>query len=174
MKNQFTYFKDCKNLNDVKTTFRKLSKIHHPDLGGNVEIMKIINNEYDIAFTYFQKLDNEKQKAENIKNNKKENYNFNYENSAMYKNIIEKLIRFELKIEIIGSWVWIEANKNTYSILNLLHELKFTYSKNKKSFYWFDGIEKQSGKYRGYYNKNQLRDRFGLIEIESNPSLKLQ
>lgn len=170
MKNQFTYFKECKNLIDVKTVFRILAKKHHPDLGGNAEIFKIINNEYESAFEYFQKLDN-LQVDEDKKQGKKAYYN--YENSSIYKNIIEQLIRFELKIEIIGSWVWIEADKETYSILNLLHELKFVYSKNKKSFYWFDGIEKQSKKYKGYYNKNQLREKYGSIEIENNPSPKL-
>ena len=134
MKNQFTYFKECKNLIDVKTVFRILAKKHHPDLGGDAELFKIINNEYEIAFEYYQKLDNENQKAENIKNNKKENYNFNYENSSIYKNIIEKLIHFEnVNIEIVGTWIWLDGE--TYPIKDIIKELNFRWSKSKKNKY---------------------------------------
>jgi hypothetical protein len=31
---------------ELKTTYRKLVKKHHPDMGGNSEIMKLLNYEY--------------------------------------------------------------------------------------------------------------------------------
>ena len=149
MKNQFTYFKDCKTLQDVKIQFRILAKKHHPDLGGNAEQFKIINNEYEIAFEYFRNLDNENQKAENIKNNYKENYKYNYENSTIYKNIIEKLIHFEnVNIEIVGSWIWLDGE--TYPIKDIIKDLNFRWSKSKKKWYYFENIE-NTNKKRGFY-----------------------
>lgn len=171
MKNQFTYFQNCNNLSDVKSTFRNLAKKNHPDLGGNQEIFKIINNEYEIAFEYFQKLDNENQKAENIKNNKKENYNFNYENSSIYKNIIEKLIHYKnVNIEVVGSWIWLDGE--TYPIKDIIKELHFRWSKSKKKWYYFENIE-NSNKRRGFYSYDKIVEKYGATKIENEPYKRL-
>lgn len=37
------YFTNCKNLDELKKEYRRLSMIHHPDRGGDPEIMKAIN-----------------------------------------------------------------------------------------------------------------------------------
>ena len=45
------YFKSIKSFEDLKSQFKKLALQYHPDRpGGNEEIMKIINNEYDELF----------------------------------------------------------------------------------------------------------------------------
>lgn len=44
------YFVNCKSLEELKKEFRRLAMIHHPDRGGDVEVMKAINNEYDALF----------------------------------------------------------------------------------------------------------------------------
>lgn len=44
------YFTNCENLEELKAEFRRLAMIHHPDRGGDVEVMKAINNEYDALF----------------------------------------------------------------------------------------------------------------------------
>jgi len=44
------YFKNINSLGDLKKQFRYLAKENHPDVGGNSETMKAINNEYDRLF----------------------------------------------------------------------------------------------------------------------------
>lgn len=44
------YFKNVKSIEDLKSQFRKLAIAHHPDRGGDVEVMKMINIEYDALF----------------------------------------------------------------------------------------------------------------------------
>ena len=39
---------------ELKSTYRKLVKAHHPDKGGNVEIMKLLNYEYARYLKAFQ------------------------------------------------------------------------------------------------------------------------
>lgn len=39
------YFMNCKSLEDLKAEYRRLVKLHHPDLGGNTETMKAINDD---------------------------------------------------------------------------------------------------------------------------------
>jgi len=44
------YFKKIQSLDDLKKQFRELAKENHPDVGGDGEVMKAINNEYDRLF----------------------------------------------------------------------------------------------------------------------------
>ncbi|MBU8892190.1 MAG: hypothetical protein KOO66_05390 [Bacteroidales bacterium] len=43
-----TYFTDVKEKNDLKSMYRKLSLLYHPDIGGKLEKMKAINEEYNM------------------------------------------------------------------------------------------------------------------------------
>lgn len=44
------HFKNILSLEDLKKQFRNLAMQHHPDKGGDIEIMKQVNNEYDLLF----------------------------------------------------------------------------------------------------------------------------
>lgn len=35
------------NLQDIKSSYKKLVKIHHPDLGGDVEVFKLLSSSYE-------------------------------------------------------------------------------------------------------------------------------
>ena len=43
------YFDSCKDKNELKAMYRKLAMKNHPDRGGDEEVMKAINAEYDKA-----------------------------------------------------------------------------------------------------------------------------
>ena len=42
------YFVNCKNENEIRITFRALSKQHHPDTGGDAEIFKEVSRQYNL------------------------------------------------------------------------------------------------------------------------------
>lgn len=44
------YFEHCTSLDELRAEYRILIKINHPDVGGDAETMKVINNEYDFRF----------------------------------------------------------------------------------------------------------------------------
>lgn len=44
------HFKNIKSIEDLKEQFRNLARVNHPDVGGNPEVMKAINAEYDQLF----------------------------------------------------------------------------------------------------------------------------
>lgn len=44
------YFKDVNSLEDLKNQFKTLARKNHPDAGGDPEVMKAINGEYDQFF----------------------------------------------------------------------------------------------------------------------------
>lgn len=49
------YLKNIKSFDDLKSKYRNLALKNHPDRGGDIEIMKIINNEYDLLFPIWKR-----------------------------------------------------------------------------------------------------------------------
>ena len=48
------YFKNVESYDDLKNQYKKLLKANHPDNGGNDEVMKEINVEYDALFAIWK------------------------------------------------------------------------------------------------------------------------
>lgn len=44
------YFKNVKSYEELKSQYKELLKSNHPDNGGDVEVMKEINIQYDALF----------------------------------------------------------------------------------------------------------------------------
>lgn len=157
-----TYFKECKTIEDVKETFKKLAKELHPDNGGDAEEFKSMMNEYTEAFN----------RLKNIHvNSEGETYEKETtETPEQFANIINSIIHFEgVVIEIIGSWVWVSGN--TYDYREQLKALKFFYSKSKKAWY-YTGEEKKSYR-KGHYSMKGLRNRYGVINVDTEEQEKI-
>ena len=155
----YKYFKNCKTKEDAKKLYKKLAFQHHPDKGGDVEIMKAINNEFDEFIKNFK---------DNKKDSKKE-YEFK---SSTYRNLIEKLIKFDdITIDIVGCFIWITGN--TYNIKEELKQLGFKYSRNKKSWYIApkEYMENRTN-YKKRYNMNEIKNKYGCTSIKSEGGYK--
>jgi|GEM_PF-541350 len=48
------HLKNIQSFEDLKEQFKKLARVNHPDAGGNAEIMKEINAEYDVLFSIWK------------------------------------------------------------------------------------------------------------------------
>ncbi len=94
------YFANCKSLEELKKEFRRLAMIHHPDRGGDVEMMKAINNEYDMMFPVLKLKHNQSaaepthETAESTRNEFYTQYGFkgrNYDSNLSTKDIAQKI-----------------------------------------------------------------------------------
>ncbi len=92
------WFKDCQTLDEVKTTYKKLAKQYHPDLGGDTAAMQEINKEYAFASA----------KAIKGANLSEEETEHEILSSEAYRNAIEKIIHLDgITIELVGYWIWV-------------------------------------------------------------------
>ena len=95
------YFTKCTTLEELKAEYRRLAMLHHPDRGGDTEIMKEINREHDEIFEILKA----RQNANAEKNRQ------TTETAEEFRGIVDKLIKIPgLIIELCGSWLWISGN----------------------------------------------------------------
>lgn len=152
------YFKNCFTLEDLKKEYKRLLFLYHPDNNANgTEECQKINAEYDIMF---EKLKNTHRNANN------ETYTTNTdsnENVNEFKDILNLIIHFDgIKIEIIGSWIWITGN--TFPYRKEFNDLGFKWS--GKKFAWYYHKEEYKKHNNNLYNMDEIRNMFGTNEVE--------
>ena len=159
MNTNYKYFKDCKTKEEAKKLYKKLAFQYHPDRGGDVEIMKVINNEFDDFMLNFK---------EDKKDSKKE-YEFT---ATTYRELILQLIKFDnIVIDVVGCFIWLSGN--TYPIKEELKQLGFRYSKNKKSWYIApkEYMENRVN-YKKKYSMTEIKNKYGCTSIKSKGGYK--
>lgn len=124
------FFSECSSLDQVKQLYKSLAKQHHPDRGGDVEVMKQINNEYDfVSERIVSGIDSEEERERQT------------EFSGEYKEKIAAIIHLEgILIELVGTWIWITGN--TRPVKDHLKENGFFWAKNKGAWFWRPDSEK--------------------------------
>ena len=145
------YFKNVRTLEELKKQYRVLAMKNHPDKGGDVEIMKAINAEYDELF---------KRVKDIHVNAKGETYTKETtEAPNEFRDIIDKLMKMVgVHIELIGSFIWLSGNTKPFK--DILKELGFKWSKGKSM--WYKAPEGYRRKTRTNHSIDDIRDMFGV------------
>lgn len=128
------WFQEVNNMDGLRRKYKKLLLKNHPDNGGSVSDMQEINAEYDLLF--------DRLKTENESDSQSYTYDENEQNQA-FKDVINSIIGYQIKIEIIGSWVWCFES---YTYKEQLKELGFKYAPKKKAWCWHYGNYKRHHK----------------------------
>lgn len=155
------FFAECQTIQQLKTKYRELIKVNHPDHGGNEETCKQINLEYETMFQYI--LDHPSSEQE-----KKSNYFANVNDG--FREILAKVVFIpEIEIEICGSWVWI--NGNTKPVKDIIKAAGFWWSSNKFAWYW------KPANYKGHKHKtwdmDKIRDTYGSQRVANEEREKV-
>ena len=154
------YFESCKNLDELKREYRRLSKIHHPDLGGDLETMKAVNNAYEAAFEMLKNQQNAKAKADPTGKTK-----YTTETPEEFRKVVETLLKLDLIVELCGSWLWISGDTKPHK--EKLKAVGCRWSSSKKMWYWRhqeDGCSWSKGK----KTMGQIRSKYGSQTFQAN------
>lgn len=157
MKVQF-FSNNLKNISDLKKEYKELLFKYHPDIvGGDGTEIKIINSEYDYLLKHIQEENKEDEKI-NVNDN--------------FKEVLNKLIKYDLTLEIVGSWLWI-SGKDTYNLKdNLFKELNIFYSRGKKKFFYNGESQKSYGHYKKKSFK-ELKKEYGYKKLQGSKEKEL-
>lgn len=161
------YFKNVGTIEELRRQYKDLLKVYHPDNGGNEEIMKAINVEYEQLFKTLK--NRHERKASSTGSTQKESF-YNFEEDEKLREILNKVIHFEgITIEIIGNWIWISGN--TYQHKKDLKTFGFKWASQKKMWYWHS--EEYIKKSRKTLSMNDIREYYGSTEVKTESKLKL-
>lgn len=161
------YFKNVGTIEELRRQYKELLKCYHPDNGGNEEIMKAINVEYEQLFKTLK--NRHESKASSTESKQKESF-YNFEEDEKLREILNKVINFEgITITIAGSWIWISGNTSQYK--KDLKTFGFKWASQKKMWYWHS--EEYIKKSRKTLSFNDIRDYYGSTEVKTESKLKL-
>lgn len=144
------YLNNIKTLEELKKAYYKLAMKMHPDKGGDVEEMKVLNNEYDALFAKVSHVHVNKdgQTYERKTNEKPEEF----------KDIIDALMKMSgITIEVIGSFVWVSGD--TKPNKDQLKAMGFRW--HSKKLNWYKSPEGYRKFNRKQYSMDEVRDMFG-------------
>lgn len=167
------WFKDCKSIEDVKKTYRRLALEYHPDLTGGTteEEMKEINSEYEKAFERFKNVhsNDNSNKANQSSNDTTSDYNA-AETPEMFRDIINGLIHCDgVQIDIVGSWVWLTGN--TFAYKDTIKGLGFKWASKKKAWYWHSG--EFTKRRHSKMSLDDIKNKYGCQSFKGKANLRL-
>jgi len=148
------YFEGLTTEPDIKARYKSLAKEHHPDLGGCLEIMKIINLQYEKVITgaYQQQGKSITEIDELLR-----------KDQALYAQL-HKIIHLDgLIVELCGSWLWITGDTKRHK--DTLKDSKFLWSPKKGAWYWRSEAKKSWYKHGAEYDLFAIRERHGSLSI---------
>jgi hypothetical protein len=153
---QIRYLKNVSTLEELRRAYYREAKLHHPDIGGDTEIMKQINAEFE--YLGIQMLANPDFKDWEKKRE--------YETMEHFVDIIDQLINIVgVDIEIIGVWLWVTGN--TYPSRDKLKEAGLKFSTKKSAWYWHTGHYRKRNK--KFFNLEDIREMFGTQRVQRAP-----
>lgn len=156
-----TYFRNCKTIEDVKETYRKLAKKLHPDCGGNAEEFKKMSAEYTTAYNRFKNV----HRDQTADREEKTEYT-----AEEFADIINKVIHLDgVEIEIVGTWVWLSGN--TYPHRETIKAAGFFFSSKHKKWY-YNGNTKKSKKH-SKLTYEQVKDIHGCKTVKTAAQARL-
>lgn len=98
------YFQGLSTVAEIKTQYKKLAFENHPDLGGDTEVMKEINSQYERA------LKSCNGQTTRGSDGKDHTYKWDEETERKLMEIIDRLLSIKMEgveIALIGIWVWV-------------------------------------------------------------------
>ena len=145
------YFGNCKTIEEVKTTYKKLAKAYHPDLGGDTATMQAVNTEYAYACATLAK-------GAGLSD---EQANLEIKFSELYREAIEKIIHLPgIVIEVVGHWIWVTGNSKP--IKEELKAAHYFFAPKKCAWYFRSDEYKTRG---GKKSLDEIRRKYGSENI---------
>ena len=149
---KYRFFGGCVTLEALKKEYRRLCRIHHPDLGGDEAKMKALNLEYETILKngVFQ-AEMEKDKTD-------------FDTETAFRDILEKLTVLQgLTLEICGSWLWVTGN--TYEHKATLKEAGLKWASKKLAWFWRPDTARCFSK--GQIPLEEIRNKYGSKIVQT-------
>lgn len=138
---------------DLKEAYRAAAFKFHPDKGGDAEIMKLVNNAYDLLCKASWTV-KDREEAENT-----------VPLTEVLAALWSQFKHFpDLSGEICGSWLWITGNTRQYR--TDLKAAGFKFAAKKAAWYFHEEpYRKRNSK---HFTMNEIRDLWGSSDLDKD------
>lgn len=154
-------FDHVHTVEELKKEYRKMAFRYHPDRGGDAEMMKKVNLEYEITLKRL-KAQYHTEHKENANENKQGDAKNAFTDDG-FRTVIEKIIHLDVEIEICGRWIWVYGNTKPHK--EALKKAGFFWASKKKMWYW----RPEDAKVRystGMTDMNYIRNIYGSDKVK--------
>lgn len=131
--NTTEYFDTATTVQEIKILYRELCFTHHPDLGGDVAIMQVINAQYQAAL---RRCDGQTTAGSD---NKTHTYHYYADLEQTVADKLQALVALKMitvDIMLIGSWVWVTGTTRPHSHKLGKHGLGLSWHHKRSAWYW--------------------------------------
>ena len=143
-------FREVDGINEAKKVYRELAKELHPDVGGDTEHFKILNEVYN-QFLEFGLKDTDSE--------------FDLE----LEKVISEILHYEnIVIEVVGSWIWLGGN--TKDIKEHLKELGFRWRSKKKLWSYGEMKGKRNHKEN---SMDSIKGKYGVVTVKTKVTQRI-
>ena len=165
------YFENIRTLEQLRKQYKELLKLHHPDNGGDLQIMQEINAEYDRMFKILKDQHENSSADSGTANADYNNMKYDFAEDEKLRKMLNKIIHFDgIDIELVGAWIWLSGN--TYAYKKELKDLGFKWASKKKMWYWHsEAFRKMS---RKTLSMDEIRNYYGSMKVEPEKRIALQ
>jgi len=168
--NKLELFFNCKDLGELKTSFKRFSKLLHPDVNKDLDdiFFKCMSNDYD-SYYKIHKVEHMKENAKKYNNSNFSEDNIKEDdlNDDRFKNAIIELLKKEgIKTILKGTWLWIEGD--TTPIKEELKLLGFQWGKTARAWFMSDSKNFKKSKNRRGWTKEKTSSVYGEKTIFDN------
>jgi curved DNA-binding protein CbpA len=138
----------------VKNAYREAARKYHPDMGGSVEMMQVVNEAYDT-----------------LRDIKSETIDVQADDYPEKLNdALNAIIGLDgIIIEICGSWVWVSGNTKEFK--KLLNNAGYKWASKKFQWYFRPADFKSRG--RGKFSMDEIRIKYGSRTVEKESRRKI-
>lgn len=135
----------------IKVAYRRACMKFHPDRGGSDEMMKAINQAYEVLEGF----------TGNIESSGEEGY------PEALNDAINKIRHLDgIIIEICGAWVWVTGNTKQHKDALGKSGAGFFWASKKQAWYFRPDDWKSSGK--GSFSLDEIRAKHGSQEVKKS------
>jgi len=155
----FNFFQNCSTVEEIKSEYRKLARQYHPDLGGDTETMKALNNAYESALKSCN--------GQKSKDSEGKEHTYKY-NAEVEQEIVDFIYAFNtldlpLRADLIGVWVWITGDTKPHK--EALKSLKCRWH-NKRAA-WYFRPESYKGGFSSDGSLEELAAKYGCQNVNA-------
>lgn len=118
------YFEGLRTLADIKAEYKRLVKVHHPDVGGDTATMQEINRQYGEAVEWIARHGEGRDRADAAA-----------EVPEAYAAAVAAVVNLAgVTVELVGSWIWVTGN--TYIYREAIKAAGYMWAGKKRAWYW--------------------------------------